>query len=81
MNKLSFSIDGVTELKKLNEIKQKRVDRNAFLERFKFFQLIKQYEGMSHKDFPFDAIDMARFILQVINGTLPEIPDAIEEEN
>ena len=23
---------------------------------------------------------MARFILQVINGTLPEIPDAIEEE-
>ena len=24
---------------------------------------------------------MARFILQVISGTLPEIPDAVEEED
>ena len=33
------------------------------------------------KDFPFDAIDMARFILRVIRGTLPEISDIVEEEN
>ena len=80
MTKLSFSTESITDPKKLNYTQQKITDREAFLERFQFFELTKQYKNKSDKDFPFDATDMARFILQVINGTLPEIPDAIEEE-
>ena len=57
------------------------MDRDAFLERFKFFELLKQHKGKTDANFPFDAVDMARFILQVLNKTLPEIPGAIEEVN
>jgi len=31
------------------------------------------------KDFPFNAVDMARFILRVLKKDLPEIPDIVEE--
>ena len=49
------------------------------MERFKFFQLLKQHEGKLDKDFPFNAVDMARFILRVLKKDLPEIPDIVEE--
>ena len=55
------------------------VDRDAFLERFKFFELLQQHTDKVDADFPFNAIDMARFILRVLNKTLPELPDIAEE--
>ena len=40
-----------------------------------FYEMTEQHLGKRDIDFPFDATDMARFILKVLNKTLPELPD------
>ena len=45
-----------------------------------FFKLNQQHVGKFHKDFPFNAVDMARFILRVLNKTLPNMHEEISEE-
>ena len=42
--------------------------------------MTEQHRGKTTKDFPFNATDMARFILRVIDGTLPDISDNKDEE-
>ena len=46
----------------------------------RFYQLTQQHLGKTLEDFPFDATDLARFVLRVINGTLPSSLDPVAEE-
>ena len=46
----------------------------------KFCELTEQYLDKTDKDFPFDATDMARFILQTLKGKLPQIPNEIQRD-
>ena len=48
-----------------------------------FHELKVQHLGKGDDDFPFNATDMARFIIRTLKKTLPEIPDEVQphEEN
>ena len=70
----------MTDQAKKEETMVKATDRDAIVERMKFFKMTAQHKGKTKEDFPFDATDMARFILRVINGTLPESIDLKQEE-
>ena len=77
MTRHSFNADGVNDLVRLNEIKNNAIDRDAFMERLRFFELMKQHIGKTDADFPFDATDMARFILRVLAKSLPDISEEL----
>ena len=76
----TFSIAGLTDQYKINAVEQKAIDRDAIRERMRFFQMTQQHLGKTLNDFPFDATDLARFVLRVINGTLPDILDNSHDE-
>ena len=77
----TFSTAGLTDLIKIHQMEEKAIDRDAIRERMRFWQLTEQHKGKTVKDFPFDTTDLARFVLRVINGTLPPILDIeVKEE-
>ena len=80
MNPYSFNSSNTFDLDEKARIDVKATDRDAIRERIKFFEMTEQHRGKTTKDFPFNATDMARFILRVINGTLPDISDNKDEE-
>ena len=76
----TFSVAGLTDLHKIHQAEEKAIDRDAIRERMRFFQLTEQHLNKTINDFPFDATDLARFILRVINGTLPPSLESEDEE-
>ena len=83
MSPHSFSTAGVDDQYKINQLEEKAVDRDAIRERMQFYKLEQQHLGKSLKDFPFDTTDLARFVLRVIRGQLPQSlePEAEEKED
>ena len=75
MSPFSFNSANTNDQDEKAKIDAKATDRDAIRERMKFFEMTQQHRGKTDKDFPFDATDMARFILRVINGTLPQLPE------
>ena len=79
MNPYAFSTAGVTDQYKINELEENAVDRDAIRERMVFCEMTKQHKGKSPSDFPFDAVDLARFIIGVIKNTLPAFEEPVIE--